>query len=83
MLGAGERAGCTPPGCRVSAVDPQWVADPRTAARAIGAGLRLLHDALPVADCPFGPPPWVTAGTAAMPSTGWWSATATRAHPTR
>jgi kanamycin kinase len=43
-----------------SAVDPRWVADPRTAARAIGAGLRLLHDALPVDDCPFGLPPWVT-----------------------
>ncbi len=43
-----------------SAVDPRWTADPRTAARAIGAGLRLLHDALPVDDCPFGPPPWVT-----------------------
>ena len=36
-----------------SAVDPRWVAEPRTAARAIGAGLRLLHDALPVDDCPF------------------------------
>ena len=36
-----------------SAVDPHWVADPRTAARAIGSGLRLLHDALPVDDCPF------------------------------
>ena len=43
-----------------SAVDPHWVANPRTAARAIGAGLRLLHDRLPVDDCPFGPPPWVT-----------------------
>jgi kanamycin kinase len=43
-----------------SAVDPRWVADPRTAARAIGAGLRMLHDALPVDDCPFGPPLWVT-----------------------
>jgi kanamycin kinase len=43
-----------------SAVDPRWVADPRTAARAIGAGLRMLHDALPVDECPFGPPPWVT-----------------------
>jgi kanamycin kinase len=42
-----------------SAVDPQWVADPRTAARAIGAGLKLLHDALPVDVCPFGPPPWL------------------------
>ena len=43
-----------------SAVDPRWVADPRTAARAIGAGLRLLHDALPVDECPFGPPSWVS-----------------------
>jgi kanamycin kinase len=59
VLGAGEgwlhTAGL--PGR--SAVDPQWVADPRTAARAIGAGLRLLHDRLPVDDCPFGAPPWV------------------------
>ena len=30
------------------------------AVRAIGAGLRKLHEALPVDDCPFGPPPWVT-----------------------
>ena len=36
------------------------MADPRTAARAIGVGLRLLHDRLPLDDCPFGPPPWVT-----------------------
>jgi kanamycin kinase len=36
-----------------SAVDPVWVARPETAARAIGAGLRALHDALPVDDCPF------------------------------
>jgi kanamycin kinase len=43
-----------------SAVDPVWVADPRTAVRAIGAGLRLLHDALPVDGFAFGPPPWVT-----------------------
>jgi kanamycin kinase len=43
-----------------SAVDPRWVSRPRTAARAIGAGLRLMHDRLPVRDCPFGAPPWVT-----------------------
>jgi kanamycin kinase len=43
-----------------SAVDPRWLRDPRTAARAIGAGLALIHDALPVEDCPFGPPAWVT-----------------------
>ncbi|WP_402468897.1 phosphotransferase [Isoptericola aurantiacus] len=36
-----------------SAVDPVWVARPAAAARAVGAGLRALHDALPVADCPF------------------------------
>lgn len=42
-----------------SAVDPRWADEPRTAARAIGAGLRRLHDALPVADCPFGRPTWV------------------------
>ena len=44
-----------------SAVDPHWVARPRTATRAIGEGLRRLHDALPVADCPFGTPPWIPA----------------------
>ncbi|MFF2453989.1 phosphotransferase [Isoptericola sp. NPDC058082] len=36
-----------------SAVDPRWLAHPGTAARAIGAGLRAMHDALPVDDCPF------------------------------
>ncbi|MFC8598364.1 phosphotransferase [Isoptericola sp. NPDC057191] len=36
-----------------SAVDPRWLARPETAARAIGAGLRALHDTLPVDDCPF------------------------------
>ena len=36
-----------------SAVDPRWLADPGPAVDAIGAGLRALHDALPVADCPF------------------------------
>jgi kanamycin kinase len=41
------------------AVDPMWAHRPETAARAIGAGLRLLHEALPVAECPFGPPSWV------------------------
>ena len=44
-----------------SAVDPHWVARPRTATRAIGEGLRHLHDALPVADCPFGAPSWMPA----------------------
>ena len=50
-----------------SAVHPRWLADPRTAARAIGAGLRVLHDGLPVEDCPFGPPPWVNASSPAPP----------------
>ncbi|MFI2101708.1 phosphotransferase [Isoptericola sp. NPDC019693] len=36
-----------------SAVDPRWLAHPETAVRAIGAGLRALHDTLPVDDCPF------------------------------
>jgi kanamycin kinase len=36
------------------AVDDHWKRDPDTAVRAIGTGLRALHDELPVADCPFG-----------------------------
>lgn len=36
-----------------SAVAPRWVADPARAVRAVGEGLRALHDALPVEDCPF------------------------------
>jgi kanamycin kinase len=36
-----------------SAVDPRWIAEPAAAAAGIGRGLRLLHDALPVDDCPF------------------------------
>jgi kanamycin kinase len=36
-----------------SAVDPRWQDRPVAAARAIGAGLRRLHEALPVAGCPF------------------------------
>lgn len=37
----------------LSAVDPRWVAEPALAVRAVGEGLRALHDALPVDDCPF------------------------------
>lgn len=44
-----------------SAVDPYWAGRPVAAARAIGAGLRMLHDALPVADCPFDRPSWIPA----------------------
>jgi kanamycin kinase len=36
-----------------SAVDPYWLARPRQAARAIGSGLRMMHDRLPVRDCPW------------------------------
>lgn len=36
-----------------SAVDPHWSGDPATAVRAVGEGLRALHDALPVAECPW------------------------------
>ena len=37
----------------LSAVDPRWVAEPATAVRAVGEGLRAMHDALPVAECPW------------------------------
>lgn len=37
----------------LSAVDSRWIADPATAVRAVGRGLRALHDALPVDACPF------------------------------
>ncbi|MDI6944635.1 aminoglycoside 3'-phosphotransferase [Microbacterium barkeri] len=36
-----------------SAVAPRWLADPATAVRAVGEGLRALHEALPVAECPW------------------------------
>lgn len=36
-----------------TAVSPRWRADPGVAVRAIGRGLRALHDALPVATCPY------------------------------
>ena len=36
-----------------SAVAPRWVGEPAAAVRAVGAGLRALHDALPVDRCPF------------------------------
>src|SRR5690606_29792860 len=35
------------------AVTPFWRARPRDAARAIGIGLRVLHDTLPADECPF------------------------------
>jgi len=36
-----------------NAVDDRWKRQPQIAARAIGAGLRRLHDSLPVEQCPF------------------------------
>jgi len=36
-----------------SAVFEPWKDDPATAVRAIGEGLRALHDTLPVSECPF------------------------------
>jgi kanamycin kinase len=36
-----------------TAVAPRWVADPPIAVRAIGEGLRALHETLPVDECPF------------------------------
>jgi kanamycin kinase len=36
-----------------SAVSARWRADPATAVRAIGSGLRALHEVLPLEDCPF------------------------------
>jgi len=36
-----------------SAVDPLFGEDAATAVRAVGEGLRALHDALPIAECPF------------------------------
>ena len=46
-----------------SAVTPRWIAEPRTAALAIGAGLRILHDGLPTDECPY---EWGVAGRIAM-----------------
>ncbi|MCV7410526.1 aminoglycoside phosphotransferase [Mycobacterium florentinum] len=43
----------------LSAVHPRWLAAPEAAVRAIGAGLRGLHDGLPTATCPF---EWSAAG---------------------
>ncbi|MEU2626454.1 aminoglycoside 3'-phosphotransferase [Kitasatospora sp. NPDC007106] len=36
-----------------SAVDGRWLREPAAAVRAVGEGLRALHEALPAADCPF------------------------------
>jgi kanamycin kinase len=47
----------------LSAVHPRWLASPDVAVRAIGAGLRTLHDRLPVQSCPFD---WSVAGRLGM-----------------
>jgi kanamycin kinase len=36
-----------------NAVEDRWRAQPERAVEAVGAGLRALHDTLPLADCPF------------------------------
>jgi len=36
-----------------SAVAPRWLAEPAVAVAAVGRGLRMMHDALPVDGCPF------------------------------
>lgn len=40
-------------GAAGSAVSERWCGSPRIAARALGEGLRELHDLLPVPECPF------------------------------
>lgn len=40
-----------------NAVSERWLSDPGSAVTAIGTGLRRLHDALPVQECPFS---WMT-----------------------
>lgn len=36
-----------------SAVDPLWQGNPERAVRAVGEGLRMLHESLPVEECPW------------------------------
>ncbi len=57
VLGCGQDADgawlITAPLGGENAVSPRWRADPVRAVTAIGMGLRLLHESLPVAECPF------------------------------
>ena len=46
-----------------SAVSGRWLAEPRTAVRAIGEGLASFHDAMPAHACPFG---WEAEGRVAQ-----------------
>jgi kanamycin kinase len=52
-----------------TAVSDRWRADPARAVAAIGEGLRRLHAALPVAECPFRElvVPWLTPAQRASP----------------
>ena len=50
----------------LSAVDARWLAEPDTAVRAIGEGLRALHEDLAVAECPFGWEPEIPATVPAV-----------------
>ncbi|MGD9528460.1 phosphotransferase [Pseudonocardia sp.] len=56
-----------------SAIADRWLAEPATAVAAIGSGLRAMHDALPVAECPF---TWSAAEriAAAVPDPSRWHA---------
>lgn len=45
-----------------TAVAERWRAEPRTTVRVLGAALRRLHDALPVAACPWRAPAALAAG---------------------
>jgi kanamycin kinase len=46
-----------------SAVSERWKLDPGRAARAVGHGLRAMHENLPVATCPFPVPRWTEHST--------------------
>jgi kanamycin kinase len=49
----------------VNAVDPRWRNDPEATVRAVGEGLRALHDSLPVAECRWSWSPEWRIGNAA------------------
>lgn len=51
-----------------SAVDERWKRDPAVAVAAVGAGLRFLHDRLPVKSCPFS---WRTSDRVADARRRW------------
>lgn len=46
-----------------NAIAPRWKAEPEQVVRQLGAGLRAIHDRLPIADCPWG---WDVADRAPM-----------------